>query len=163
MLRYWSTRDPETFMWPTKCEKRRKWRGIRPHPRASYLTNTSSTWQQAGWCIRTAWQLLGEPSRPFARPFTSLEPKSKCYVRHVSVLDDPSGHVRCIVAECVSAMQRMLAELHINKVTVHSSCSLEENGSAARQETTYIHETPQCITACTIAPLPNPSPSAGQH
>ena len=78
MLRYWSTRDPETFMWPTKRDKRRKWQGIQPHPRAC-LTDISSTRQQAGWCIRTAWQLLGEPSGPFAHPFTSLEPKSKCY------------------------------------------------------------------------------------
>lgn len=159
MLRYWSTRDPETFMWPTKCDKRRKWRGIQPHPRAC-LTNTSSTWQQAGWCIRAAWQLLGEPSRPFARLFTSLEPESKCYVRHVSVLGDPSGHVRCIVAECDSAMQHMLAELHKNKVTVYSSCSWEESGSAARLGTTYIHETPtmyyRVYNSTSLQPLLSP-------
>ena len=60
-----------------------------------------------------------------------------------------------------SAMQPMLAELQVNKVTVaHSSCSWKENGSSVRQETTYIHETPKCNTACTVAtPSTTPAPS----
>jgi hypothetical protein len=125
------------------------------------VSYTSSTWQQGGRFIRTACQLFSESSRPFTRPFTSFQAKSKCYVRHVSNLGNPSGLANascCINRGCGNSMQPMLVELFesstaCKKVTQRKSCSWEANGSSTSQEIPYIHKTWKFITVFRKASL----------